>query len=320
LLQLVCDDVRVDDFASNSSSPGHPPTDRGLSRLATRQHGVVSLAQLRDLGLSASTVRSRVTAGRLHRVHLAVYAVGYRRLTPRGRWLAAVLACGPGAVLSHLAALAFWELRPRPGGPIDVTVVARGRGGPAGIRVHCVRALDPRDHLTRDGIPVTTVPRALLDYARTASPEQLRTAVEAADRLDRLDIAEILALIARSPGRATRALSDAIAALTGAAPWTRSELEREFLALVRAAGLPEPQANVLVAGHLVDFFWPSAGLVVEVDGYAFHRGRTSFETDRRRDTDMALADLRAIRLTQRRVQRERGRVQAELRVLVARAA
>ena len=280
----------------------------------------MSLAQLRALGFSASTVRYRVAAGRLHRVHLAVYAVGYRRLTPQARWLAAVLACGPGAVLSHLAALAFWELRARPGGPIDVTVVARGRRGSAGIRVHCVRALDPRDHLVRDGIPVTTVARALLDYARTASPAQLRTAVEAADRVDRLDVAEIHALTARSPGRATRALNDAIAALTGAAPWTRSELEREFLALVREAGLPEPRANVLVAGHLVDFFWAAAGLVVEVDGYAFHRGRTSFETDRRRDTDMALAGLRAIRLTQRRVEHERMRVQAELRALLARSA
>jgi very-short-patch-repair endonuclease/predicted transcriptional regulator of viral defense system len=319
LLQLACDDGRVDDFASNSSSPGHPPNDRGLARLATRQHGVVSLWQLRALGLCASTVRHRVAAGRLHRVHVGVYVVGYRRLSPRGRWLAAVLACGPGAVLSHLAALALWELRPHPPGPLDVTVVARGRRGPAGIRVHCVRALDPRDHLVRDAIPVTTVARALLDYAGASSAQQLRTALEAADRRDLLDTREIQACIARSPGRATRALTDALAALTGAAPWTRSELERAFLALIRAAGLPEPQANVLVAGHQVDFFWPAAGLVVEVDGYAFHRGRRSFESDRRRDTDMALAGLRTIRLTQRRIAREPERVQAELRVLLARA-
>jgi very-short-patch-repair endonuclease len=299
--------------------PKHPDApDHRLARLATTQHGVVSVAQLQALGLSNAAIYRRARAGRLHRIHRGVYAVGHRRLTPKARWLAAVLACGPTAVLSHRAALAFWDLRPRPRGPIDVTVVARGRRSPPGIRLHCVRALHPGDFVVLDAIPVTTVARSLFDHGLAATPEQLRTAIEAAERSNRLD-PQIEELLARTPGLpGTAKLRHALAALTGSAPWTRSELERVFLALVREAGLPEPQANVIVAGHLVDFHWPAARLVVEVDGYAFHRGRASFELDRRRDLDLQLAGQRAIRLTQRRIHAEELRVQAELRALIER--
>ena len=295
----------------------HPSSENRLARLATRQHGVVSLAQLHALGLTNAAVYRRARAGGLHRIHRGVYAVGHRGLTPKALWLAAVLACGPTAALSYLAAVAFWDLRPRHSGPIDVTIVARGRRSPPGIRLHCVRALDPCDYVILDAIPVTTVARTLLDYAQAATPQQLRTAIEAADRSNRLDPMQMDELLARAPGwPGTGKLRRARAAHTGPAPWTRSELERAFLGLVREGGLPEPQANVIVAGHLVDFHWPAAKLVVEVDGYAFHRGRASFEADRRRDLDLQLVGQRAIRLTQRRIQTDPTRVQADLKAFL----
>lgn len=289
-----------------------------MARIATRQYGVISLAQLVDLGLTRQAVAARARDGRLHRVHRGVYAVGHRHLTRNGRWLAAVLAAGPTAALSHRHALALWELRPHPAGAIDITVVSRGRRHRAGIRFHCVRSLAPDDRTIRDGIPVTSVARALLDYASTASAQQLRTVIEAAERLELLDGRAIQDILDRSPGRATRRLRAALAEITDAVPWTRSELEREFLTLVREAGLPEPQVNVSVLGDDADFFWPHARLVVEADSWGFHRTRARFEEDRRRDTRRQLHGLRAIRITQRRIHTERIRVQAELRALIER--
>lgn len=273
--------------------------------MAARQHGVVSWPQLAALGLSRNAVHQRAKAGRLHRVHRGVYAVGHARLTLRGRWMAAVLACGPQAVLSHRSALALHDLRPVPAGPIDVTVPARGRKGPPGLRLHCVRALDPRDRTRKDAIPVTTVARALLDYADTARPQQLRLALEAAERRDALDGRALAALLHRSPGRrGLKALSAALRELGDEAPWTRSELENHVLALVRHYGLPEPQCNVVVDGFTVDAYWPEANLVLEADSWHFHKTRAQFEEDRRRDAELQARGKRAIRVTQRRLTRE----------------
>jgi hypothetical protein len=246
-----------------------------------------------------------VAKGLLHREYRGVYAVGHARLTLRGRWMAAVLACGRGAVLSHRAAAALWELRQPPSGPIDVTAPGRVRRGRAGIRLHSVRRLDAAHATALDGIPVTSLPRTLLDHAEVASAQQLRLAVEAAQRRDLLDPSALKQLMQDSPGRhGLRPLGAALAALSDEAPWTQSELEIRFLALTRAAGLPPPQCNVVVEGILVDFFWPRHRLVVEVDGYAFHKSRQSFEADRRRDAKLQLAGLRVLRATQARIDHE----------------
>lgn len=227
-----------------------------------------------------------------------------------------MLACGPTAVLSHRVALALWGLRPSPPAPYDVTIVSAGGRRKPGIRLHCVRALHPDDRLILDAIPVTSVARALLDYSETATRQELRLALEAADRRERLDSREIRALIARSPGRATTRLADGLSDLVGPAPWSQSEFERQFLMLVREAGLPEPQLNAPFGQHPVDAYWAQARLVVELDGYNFHSGRAAFERDRARDIATTLAGLRTIRLTQRRIERQRTRVQAELRTLL----
>jgi Transcriptional regulator, AbiEi antitoxin/Protein of unknown function (DUF559) len=276
--------------------------DLRLAELAARQQGVVATWQLAELSLTASAIHRRIQAGRLHRIFTGVYAVGHKRLPPNGRWMAAVLACGPDAVLSHRTAAALWELRPRPSGPVDVTVPASGRRSRTGIRLHNVRSLHADDRTDVDGIPVTSPARTLLDYAET-NRQQLRLAIEAADRRELYNGKALDALLHRSPGRGGRArLRAVLAEIQGPAPWTRSELERRFLALIRAAGVPEPQANVLVAGFLVDLFWSDPGLVVELDGFEFHKTRTAFESDRRRDAKLQLAGHPVIRITQRRIE------------------
>ncbi len=219
--------------------------------------------------------------------------------------MAAVLACGPDAVLSHRSAVALWELRLFPAGPIDVTVPGRTRRGRNGIRIHNVRRLAPEDRATVDGIPVTSVHRALLDYAETARPQELRLAIETADRRELFDGRAMDACLARSRGRhGLKPLKATLAKLRGPAPWTRSELERRFQALIREANTPEPQANVVVAGENVDYFWPGPRLVVEVDGWEFHKGRKEFERDRRKDAKLQLANCRVLRATQIRMEFE----------------
>jgi very-short-patch-repair endonuclease len=270
------------------------------------------------LGYGASAIRRRLEAGRLHRVYRGVYAVGHRRLSLKGRWMAAVLACGPKAVLSHRAGAALWDLRSIPSGPIDITVPGRTRRGQTGIRVHNVRRLHPADRATRDGIPVTAVPRTLLDYAEVAGKQQLRHALDAAVRMEVLDGRALDALLARCLGRRGRRLvKAAVAELRGPAPWTQSELERAFLALIREDGLPEPRTNVMVAGYLVDMWWPEERLVVELDGYRFHKSRKQFEEDRLKDAKLLLEDCRVLRVTQRRVQYDREALLGDVEALLA---
>jgi very-short-patch-repair endonuclease len=173
-----------------------------------------------------------------------------------------------------------------------------------------------------DGVPITSIHRTLLDYAEVASRQQVRLAVEAAERLNVFDLLAMNELLGRSPGRrGLKVLKELLAELTGPAPWTQSELERQFLALIRTAGLPEPEANVLVGGELVDFYWPGhPPLVVELDGYQFHRSRAQFEKDRRRDAKLQLLGCRVVRITQRRLKEEPEQVIRELTRLLYGAA
>jgi very-short-patch-repair endonuclease len=194
-----------------------------------------------------------------------------------------------------------------------VTAPTKGRRDRPGIRVHTSRL--PRQSTVVDGIPVTTVARTLLDLATVVDVQELRLAVEAAERRQVFDLREIEAL--RTHGHHGAApLNAAIAAAFGDSPWTRSEFENQFLAFLRARGLPEPQTNVLVHGQLVDFYWPEHRLAVETDGYQWHRGFAAFENDRRRDGALTVAGIRTLRLTQRRLEREPGNVEGDLSVLL----
>ena len=253
--------------------------------------------QLRGLGYTRHQIQRRLDTGRLHVIHRGVYAVGRRKLTVRGRWMAAVLACGPGAVLSHRDAAVLHNLR-RTGSrtAVHVTAPAKKRARP-GIIVHHVRHLHPGDRTKVDGIPVTTVHRTLLDYAETARRQELLWAFEAYDRLDLLDTRKLDAVIARNPGRrGVKPLRKLIAGYRGA-PDTRSKNERRFLALIREAGLPEPSVNVAVAEIVVDFFWPEHKLVIEIDSYKYHHTRADRATDRRNQRTLTAAGYKVGRIT-----------------------
>ena len=276
------------------------PPRRAVAILATRQHGVVCRRQLLALGLGPSAVDRWLAGGALHRMHAGVYAVGHRAIGPHGRWMAAVLACGPDAVLSHASAAALWGLRPTGRAAVDVTAPGRSRHGRAGIAVHRVRRLDPADRAEREAIPVTTVARVLLDLAGVLGPRELERALEAAERLRLLDVGALEATIRRSPGRRLGRLATAIAEEREPPP-VRSELERRFLDVCEDAGLPPPAVNAMVEGLEVDAVWRGSRLVVELDGHAFHGTRAAFERDRERDATLQLAGYRVLRLTHRRL-------------------
>lgn len=276
---------------------------RALADLAARQHGVVALRQLPALGWTPGAVRVALDAGRLHSLHRGVYAVGHRRLTTRGRWMAAVLACGPGALLSHRSAAALWGLIPAPDALPEVLVSTRPHHRPA-VRLRYTRSVDFEDRAVRDGIAVTSVPRTLLSLAGTRRGQGLERAIAEAERLRLFDLDPVIELLERSRRRpGSRRLRNAIRSYEEP-EMTRSELERRFLQLARSAGLPRPAVNASVAGHEVDMLWPRHRLIVELDGYEYHRTRAAFERDRRRDEDLKVAGYQVIRLTARRLAEE----------------
>lgn len=286
-----------------------------LAGLAPKQHGVVAMWQLLDLGFSRWAVHRLVEKAHLHCLHRGVYAVGHTKLTARGRWMAAVLACGPEAVLSHRAAAALWDMRGIPSGEIDVT--APKSHVRDGVRSH-VSDLPHEERTIIDAIPVTSLYRTLLDEAPKLSPQRLRSRLEELERRELLDTRSLDALFARNPARAGgKKLKAAIAELTDMPQWTQSRGERDLLELARAAGLPEPSANVYVAGELVDFVWWRQRLIVEIDHYGTHGSKRAFEDDRLRDTKLQRAGFRVMRVTYERLEQDPDGILADIRALLA---
>ncbi len=283
----------VDPIRSNYSNKEQPPPglalNAQLAKLATRQHGVVTAAQLRELGLSRATITHRADAGRLHRIHRGVYAVGHDRLSEKGRYMAAVLAAGDGAALAGLSAAALWQAWKRKVPEIDV-VAPRGRRPKPGFRLHTTRHLHHTDVTTHDGIPVTTIARTLVDLTDTLTAHQLANVIHEAEFRNRFNRAATLAAMTRANGR--RNLAKLAEALRSDGAGTRSELEDRFLSLV--ADLPQPGVNTRIEGLEVDFAWP--GLVVEVDGPGHRRARTQRE-DAVRDAILHAAGYSVPRLT-----------------------
>jgi very-short-patch-repair endonuclease len=210
--------------------------------------------------------------------------------------MAAVLACGPDAVLSHRDAAALHGLR-RTGSRKAIHVTTTGRSHPRdGIAVHNVRHLHPEDCTVIDGIPVTSVHRTLLDYAETARPQELRWAFETYDRLDLLDMRKIDAVIARNPGRrGIKPLLALTAKYRGPAE-TRSRFERRLLGGLRDADLPEPSVNVDAASVVVDLYWPRYKLVVEIDSYLYHHTPADRAEDRRKQRILRAAGIEVMRV------------------------
>jgi hypothetical protein len=287
--------------------------------LARRQHGVVSMMQLRALGIDRGAVDWRVRRGRLHRLHRGVYAVGHARLTFRGTLWAAVLACGgvDAAVLSHRTAATVWDLSPPPG-RLDVTSLRRSTSTRR-LRVHRGDTLDPLNDVVRqpDGLPVTTVARTLADLAQVLTPHQLQRACHRAEVLRTLDAHAVEHQLDRLPGRRSRSLRQALATLAVADPdITRSALEERFLALIAKSGLPRPEVNATVAGHEVDFLWRRARLIAETDGAAAHLTPSAFEEDRRRDAALLLAGYRVVRFTWRQITKDPSSIAETLSALL----
>ncbi|MEA2363175.1 MAG: hypothetical protein QOD71_2320 [Thermoleophilaceae bacterium] len=294
--------------------------DATIAELAERQHGVVARWQLLGLGLGRGAIGRRLEAKRLHLIHRGVYAVGHRRISRMGWWMAAVLACGPDAVLSHRSAAVLWGILE--GSPASVDVTApRELAGRAGICVHKASLADD-ERTVEAGIPVTTVARTLLDLAAILGLHELNRALERAEALRLSDPTPLVALVARHQGR--RGTVNLRHALERGPLWpavTKSELERRFLTFVERAGLPRPQTNVWleIAGDWieVDCVWPEARLIVELDSRAYHQTGAAFERDRRRDRRLLAAGWRVARVTDKAMEEGPAALQAELVALVA---
>jgi Protein of unknown function (DUF559)/Transcriptional regulator, AbiEi antitoxin len=278
----------------------HP--DRAIRERATQQHGVIARDQLQALGLSEDAVEKRVTRGSLEPVYRGVYAVGHRAISMKARWMAAVLAAPEGAVLSHRAAAALWQIRQSEA--IEVTV-ARGRSCRAEFLVHRL-PLAPDEVTEEEGIPVTTIARTQFDLAAVLRPHQVDRAINEAEYQRRTDVLSLDDLVARYPRRRgaktiRRILADARIGTT----MTRNDFEAAFLAFLDDSGLPRPRANFHVAAggrlHECDFVWPEPRVIVELDGYAAHGTRRAFEQDRAKTRALTVAGWRVIRVTPRQL-------------------
>jgi very-short-patch-repair endonuclease len=291
--------------------------DRAIARIAGRQRGLVTRAQLAEAGLGRGAIAHRVSRGRLHRVHRGVYLVGHRVPAPLATETAALLACGPAAVLSHRSAAAVWQMPVRALRDVEVSLIAREPSPRPGIRVHRVPSLDPRDRRRRSGLTLTAPARTLLDLGALLAPRALEQALAEALAHRLLSQRDLQAALARAPRRRGAAALRALLQREQGPALTRSAAEELLLAIVRAERLPEPESNVRVGAYVVDFLWRGRRLVVEVDGYAFHSSRTAFERDHRRDADLGDAGWRVRRVTWRQLTEDRDAVARRLRRALA---
>jgi very-short-patch-repair endonuclease len=278
--------------------------DRIMS-LAGEQHGLVTRRQLLETGLTPDQIKMRVKRRRYCPVHRGVYLVG-PPIAPHLREMAAVLACGPGAVVSHRSAGALWNLLPpcKAPAPVDILVPVRHREHRPGIRAHRTSRLDPGETTNVERIPVTSPARTVLDLAGKLGPQELERVLSLMEREGLSTLCEVSSLIEGHPRRPGSGLLRALVRGEASPTLTRSEAEERFLALVRKAKLPRPEVNMGVAGYEVDFFWRPQGLVVEVDGFAFHASRRAFKRDRRRDAALLVKGVRVIRITWDQLVRE----------------
>jgi Transcriptional regulator, AbiEi antitoxin len=286
--------------------------DLAISAIADRQHGNITLEQLIGLGLNRSQISYRVKLGRLHRVHRGVYSVGRPPRTAFERASAAVLACGPGAALSHHSALALWDLTPRWPWSLSVTALCDRR--PAGIKVHGSRHLLGRDFRRHNGIRVTSPARTFLDCAPSLSQKALTRAVNEARRRLKLrpaDLDDVIRRFPRCPG--ARRLREFVDAKGGP---TRSGWEDDFPGFCRHFGLPEPVMAANVYGWEVDALFPDEKVIVELDGWEFHSSRESFETDRERDASTLAAGCVTVRLTWERMHARAAHEAARLHTIL----
>jgi very-short-patch-repair endonuclease len=286
--------------------------DQTLGALADRQYGVVSREQLLAERLTARVVRRAVEAGRLRPVLRGVYAVGHVALRREGWWMAALLACGPTAVLSHRTAATIWGLLAGPALPVDITAPTNRGRKHARITTHRSR-LHPLDAMVIDDLRVTTPSRTIVDLAAILSGRALREVVERAQDLRRFDFDELKATLTRAGRRrGARRLEDLVMLMSPDEDRARSHLERLFLTLARKARLPRPASNEEVGGRKRDFVWSEHRLVVETDGYRYHSSRQARRRDNRRDRHLTALGWRPVRFTYEEIAFEPAEVAKEL--------
>jgi len=297
--------------------------DERIAALAAGQHGVVSRPQLLDARITETMIKKRLATGQLVPLHRGVYAVGHAHLRPNGYRLAAVLAVGPGAVLSHRDAAALHGLRDGGGTRIDVSTPA-DRMSTRRIRVHARRRLDAQDVTTVDGIPVTTISRTLIDLAEVLAHQQLTKVLSEAERQRTLDVKAIEEALERLRGRrgpGTTKLRAALEELANhGATLTRSPLEDRFLPLLEAHDLPRPATNAYVAGYECDAVWRAQRVAVELDGWDAHKTRRAFQHDRTKGNAIQAAGYALLRFTHADVVRRPREVVTDVARQLSRAA
>jgi very-short-patch-repair endonuclease len=292
---------------------------RAAWEVVERQHGVIARRQLLEMGYSAKGIRHRVMSRRLHCVHRGVYSVGRPSIGPNGRWMAAVLACGPQAVLSHSSAAALWRIGSEVRDLIEVSVASPHHRRRPGLRIYRRPSLWPEDHTLCYRIPVTTPIQTLIDMSSRLDRPGIERMINEADKYD----------LAHPPG--LREALDARAGEPGVARLrhildrrtfrlTKEELERRFLPLARQAGLPVPLTGEWVNEFEVDFYWPGLGLVVETDGLRYHRTPAEQARDRLRDQAHTAAGLTPLRFTHEQVRYEPEHVRRILAQVASRSA
>lgn len=264
--------------------------DQVVVAIAVQCWNLVTYEQLRRAGLGKNAIATRIRRGWLHRKYRGVYAVGTPKISIEGRYLAAVLACGEGAVLSYQSAAGHWKVLPHVAGPIHVTIPERGsRARREGIQIHRSSVLGFPEVTRHRGIPITSPRRTIADLRKAEAPEVVRRAAREA---------AVLGLNIGDESGQDR---------------TRSELERRLLWLFPRYGVPKPEVNAEVAGLIVDFLWRLERVIVETDGWRYHRGREAFESDRKRDARLRLAGYQVLRFSHRQVFHEPDEVMAVIR-------
>jgi predicted transcriptional regulator of viral defense system len=287
-----------------------------LAELAARQHGVVSTKQLEGLGYGKNSAAKAAKVGRLHRVHRGVYVVGHQSLTWHGRCMAAVLAASP-SVASHWSAGWLWGLLQSQPGTLHITC-RQSRHAKRTFVTHTAD-LTRNDLTRRDGIPVTSLARTILDLAADSRERTVRRFIRRADDDKTFDLRAMEDLLARTKGHRGQAKVRAALEIYDETPvFTRSDLEKRFYEAVTAAGLPAPSMNSFVEGHEIDAYWPDHRFGVELDIYETHGSRLSFEEDRERDDELLHAGIETTRVTGPRLAREPGAVVESVRRHLAR--
>lgn len=292
------------------------PRGQDLARLATRQHGVVSVQRLTRLGYSKHAIARAAADGRLHRLHRGVYAVGHTNVSLHGKCLGAVLGCGRGALLSHWSAAWLWGLMPTQPIPIHVTTPIPRHARP-GLRIHRSRTFIEEDRALVEEIPITSVARTALDLAARVRRRSVDRLLQRSEELKLFNLPDFESVLARNRGHRGAAPLRRAIVLYKPPPFTRSGLEERFFELLEEYGLPRPATNYVEAGYELDVYWPELRFAIELEVFETHGTRLSFEEDPVRQETLKLAGIEMIWITGPRLDREPRRVMERVGRLLA---